>query len=53
MTTKLINCKMKEIYFSPIELKENPEESKARFKFWYSMDLVGLQNMSLINLQRV
>lgn len=52
MSAKLINCKMKEIYYSPIELKENPEESKARFTFWYSMDLVGLQNMSLLNLQR-
>ncbi len=50
--TKLINCKMKEIYFSPIEIKENPEEEKARCQFWHSMNIFAIQNMSLINLQR-
>lgn len=52
MQTKLINCKMKEIYFTPVSLKEETEVVEARCEFWNSMNLYALQNMSIVKMKR-
>lgn len=52
MQTKIINCKMKEIYFTPVEMKEEPEIIESRCEFWNSMNMYALQNMSIVQMKR-
>ncbi len=47
MNNKNIDCKMKEIYFDiePVQIENNVKESIN--KFWFTMDLIGMQNLAM------
>ncbi len=51
MNTVQINCKMKEIYYSPTPIKERESDLKSRYEFWNSMNLYAMQNMSLLQMK--
>ncbi|MCD7780016.1 MAG: hypothetical protein LUH05_05020 [Candidatus Gastranaerophilales bacterium] len=47
MEFKEINCKMKEIYYTPAPMKEDVESLKFQYKFWNSMNIIAMQNMTV------
>ena len=51
MQFKNINCKMKEIYFNPVIIKEDDKICEFESKFWNSMNIIGLQNMTMQSLK--
>lgn len=51
MQTKSINCKMKEIYYIPVEIQEEAAATEARFEFWNSMNVYAMQNLALVSIK--
>ncbi len=51
MQFKNINCKMKEIYYNPIVIQEDDDGNKLENNFWFSMNLIGMQNMTMQSLK--
>lgn len=47
MNFKKIDCKMKEIYFNISPISVEAETEKNINNFWASMDIVGMQNLTL------
>ena len=52
MNTKVIDCKMKEIYYTQTCIKEDKNVIDARSEFWNSMNMAGIQTMSILQLKR-
>ena len=50
MDYKVINSKMKEIYFTP-RVIEDEEANKSDFTFWSSMQVLATTNISIQNLK--
>lgn len=50
--TKLIDCKMKEIYYTPSRVEEDTEVTEYRTVFWNCMEVYALQNMNLVHVKR-
>lgn len=47
MQFKFIDTKMKEIYYNSVPLKEDNELVESRYNFWNSMNIIGIQNLSV------
>ena len=46
MQSKIIDSKLKEIYYTAQPIKEEAEVLESRFNFWNTMNIVAMQNMS-------
>ena len=44
--TRVIDCKMKEMYYEVSPIKEAESTLKSRFDFWKGMNCVALQNIT-------
>ncbi len=51
MQYKNINCKMKEIYFNPVIIQEDEVTTEFKSNFWTSMNIMGIQNMTMQQLK--
>ncbi len=51
MQFKEIDSKIKEIYYTPILLKEKEEDLTFQNNFWNSMNMIAFQNMK--NIQQL
>lgn len=47
MKYRTIDTKMKEIYINAVRIEDETPESKNLHKFWNSMNIVAMQNMSI------
>lgn len=47
MQFKVIDSKMKEIYFSPVKIDDKEETAEFNNTFWNTMNVIAYQNMAL------
>ncbi len=51
MQYKVIDCKIKEIYFNAVPIEESEEVTESRTLFWKSLNNLAVQNISMQQLR--